>query len=153
MGTNTSWFTQNGVCPHRKAEAFHYINEYFDDRVIDLDYCKHPLRNMVWPPYSLVSTHFDLSLWWVRTAILRQDCQNTKIHFCSMRDHSGCNISMVFCMGFLFSDWDIVSIQLVGILKILMFRVFFGLLRNLFKHFWNVFWLSRLTFLICRQTS
>lgn len=69
---NTPWFMQGMVLcppkawfcarPHRTAEVFYFLNEYFDDRVISQDYCKHTGSDKNWPPYSPEMTHCEFCL-------------------------------------------------------------------------------------------
>lgn len=60
---NTSWFMQDGARPHRTADVFNFLNEYFDDRVIALGYPKHTGSGVDWPPYSPDMNPCDFFLW------------------------------------------------------------------------------------------
>lgn len=43
---------QNGTWPHQTVEVFDFLNEYFNNRVIALDYVKHKQSGMDRLPYS-----------------------------------------------------------------------------------------------------
>ncbi|GBL89448.1 hypothetical protein AVEN_87797-1 [Araneus ventricosus] len=57
------WFIQDGARPHRREKVFRFLNEYFGNRVIALDYTKFTGTGMYWPPYSLDLTPCDYVLW------------------------------------------------------------------------------------------
>ncbi|GBM84133.1 hypothetical protein AVEN_218303-1 [Araneus ventricosus] len=46
------WFMQNGCRPHCTEKVFRFLDEYFGNRVIALDYPKCTGARMDWPPYS-----------------------------------------------------------------------------------------------------
>lgn len=54
---------QNDDRPHRMAEAFHFLNEHFDDRVISHNYCKRTGSGLNWPSYFPCLTPCDFFLW------------------------------------------------------------------------------------------
>ncbi|GBN39133.1 hypothetical protein AVEN_120978-1 [Araneus ventricosus] len=41
------WFMQDGARPHSTEKVFRFLDEYFGNTVIELDY-----PGMDWPPYS-----------------------------------------------------------------------------------------------------
>lgn len=59
----TAWFMQDGARPHRTEAVFHFLDEYFDDRVIALKYSTFQGKGMDWPPYSPDLTPCDYFLW------------------------------------------------------------------------------------------
>ncbi|GFU18075.1 uncharacterized protein TNCV_1446341 [Trichonephila clavipes] len=48
----TEWFMQDGARPHRTEQVFRFLDEYFGNRVIALEYPKFTGAGMDWPPYS-----------------------------------------------------------------------------------------------------
>ncbi|GFY16767.1 uncharacterized protein TNCV_4337681 [Trichonephila clavipes] len=48
----TEWFMQDGARPHRTEQVFRFLDEYFGNRVIVLEYPKFAGAGMDWPPYS-----------------------------------------------------------------------------------------------------
>lgn len=60
---DTAWFMQDGARPHRTQDVFDVLEEYFDDRVIALDYLKFKGKGFDWPPYSPDLTPCDYFLW------------------------------------------------------------------------------------------
>lgn len=48
----TERFMQDGAQPHRTEQVFRFLDEYFGNRVIALDYPKFTCTGMAWPPYS-----------------------------------------------------------------------------------------------------
>ncbi|GBL72753.1 hypothetical protein AVEN_127978-1 [Araneus ventricosus] len=57
------WFMQDGAQPHRTEKVFHFLDEYFGNRVIVLDYPKLTGTGMDWPSYSPDQTPCDYFLW------------------------------------------------------------------------------------------
>ncbi|GBL88896.1 hypothetical protein AVEN_158995-1 [Araneus ventricosus] len=57
------WFMQDGARPHRTEKVFRFLDEYFENRVIALDYPKFTATGMDWPPYSPNLTPCDNFLW------------------------------------------------------------------------------------------
>ncbi|GBM22767.1 hypothetical protein AVEN_196130-1 [Araneus ventricosus] len=56
------WFIKNGARPHRTEKVFRFLDEYFGNRVIALDYPKFTGAGMDWPPYSPDLTPCDYFL-------------------------------------------------------------------------------------------
>ncbi|GBN12260.1 hypothetical protein AVEN_14122-1 [Araneus ventricosus] len=54
---------QDGARPHRTEQAFRFLDEYFGNRVIALEYTKFTGAGMDWPPYSPDLTSCDYFLW------------------------------------------------------------------------------------------
>ncbi|GBN62098.1 hypothetical protein AVEN_238128-1 [Araneus ventricosus] len=54
---------QDGARPHRTEKVFRFLDEYFGNRVIALDYPKFTGTGMDWPPYSPDLTPCDYFLW------------------------------------------------------------------------------------------
>ncbi|GBN67988.1 hypothetical protein AVEN_157758-1 [Araneus ventricosus] len=54
---------QDGARPQRTEKVFRFLDEYFGNRVIALDYPKFTGPGMDWPPYSSDLTLFDYFLW------------------------------------------------------------------------------------------
>ena len=48
---------------HRTRDVFDFLDEYFDDRVIALDYSTVKRKGMDWPPYSPDLISCDYFLW------------------------------------------------------------------------------------------
>ncbi|GFW82056.1 DDE_3 domain-containing protein [Trichonephila clavipes] len=48
----TEWFMQDGARPHRTEQVFRFLDEYFGNRVIALEYPKFTGAGMDLPPYS-----------------------------------------------------------------------------------------------------
>ena len=59
----SAWFMQDGARPHRTAQVFEFLQEYFDNRVIALDYPSFSGKGMDWPPYSPDLNLCDYFLW------------------------------------------------------------------------------------------
>lgn len=59
----TEWFMQDGARPHRTEQVFRFLEEYFGNRVIALEYPKFTGAGMDWPPYSPDLTPCDFFLW------------------------------------------------------------------------------------------
>ncbi|GBL79126.1 hypothetical protein AVEN_92377-1 [Araneus ventricosus] len=59
----TEWFMQDGAQPHRTEQVFRFLDEYFGNRVIALEYPKFTGAGMDWPPYSPDLTPCDYFLW------------------------------------------------------------------------------------------
>ncbi|GFT50691.1 uncharacterized protein TNCV_567891 [Trichonephila clavipes] len=59
----TEWFMQDGARPHRTEQVFRFLDEYFGNRVIALEYPKFTGASMDWPPYSSDLTPCDYFLW------------------------------------------------------------------------------------------
>ncbi|GFV09631.1 uncharacterized protein TNCV_2937421, partial [Trichonephila clavipes] len=59
----TEWFMQDGARPHRTEQVFRFLDEYFGNRVIALEYPKFTGAGMDWPPYSPDLTPCDYFLW------------------------------------------------------------------------------------------
>ncbi|GBN94833.1 hypothetical protein AVEN_207844-1 [Araneus ventricosus] len=57
------WFIQDGARPHRTEKVFRFLDEYFGNRVIALDYPKFTGTGMDRPPYSPDLTPCDYFLW------------------------------------------------------------------------------------------
>ncbi|GBM86682.1 hypothetical protein AVEN_104287-1, partial [Araneus ventricosus] len=57
------WFIQDGARPHRTEKVFRFLDEYFGNRVIALDYPKFPGTEMHCPPYSPDLIPCDYLLW------------------------------------------------------------------------------------------
>ncbi|GFT19222.1 uncharacterized protein TNCV_303401 [Trichonephila clavipes] len=57
------WFMQDGARPHRTEQVFRFLDEYFGNRVIALEYPKFTGAGMDWPPYSPDLTPCDYFLW------------------------------------------------------------------------------------------
>ncbi|GBN75338.1 hypothetical protein AVEN_6332-1 [Araneus ventricosus] len=57
------WFMQDGARPHRTEKVFRFLDEYFGNRVIALDYPKFTGTGMDCPPYSPDLTPCDYFLW------------------------------------------------------------------------------------------
>ncbi|GFV10512.1 uncharacterized protein TNCV_4409931 [Trichonephila clavipes] len=62
-GLRTEWFMQDGARPHRTEQVFLFLDEYFGNRVIVLEYPKFTCAGMDWPPYSPDLTLCDYFLW------------------------------------------------------------------------------------------
>ncbi|GBM05868.1 hypothetical protein AVEN_11801-1 [Araneus ventricosus] len=58
----TEWFMQDGARPHRTEQVFRFLDEYFGNRVIALEYPKFTGAGMDWPPYSPDLTPCDYFL-------------------------------------------------------------------------------------------
>ncbi|GFU77967.1 uncharacterized protein TNCV_521671 [Trichonephila clavipes] len=58
----TEWFMQDGAQPHRTEQVFRFLDEYFGNRVIALEYPKFTGAGMDWPPYSPDLTPCDYFL-------------------------------------------------------------------------------------------
>ncbi|GBM26475.1 hypothetical protein AVEN_206164-1 [Araneus ventricosus] len=56
------WFMQDWARPHRTEKMFRFLDEYFGNRVIALDYPKFTGPGMDWPPYSPDLTPCDYFL-------------------------------------------------------------------------------------------
>ncbi|GBM13394.1 hypothetical protein AVEN_108060-1 [Araneus ventricosus] len=56
------WFMQDGARPHRTENVFLFLDEYFGNRVIALDYPKFTGTGMDCPPYSPDLTPCDYFL-------------------------------------------------------------------------------------------
>ncbi|GBO07358.1 hypothetical protein AVEN_34531-1 [Araneus ventricosus] len=54
---------QDGARPHCIEQVFRFIDEYFGNRVIALEYLKFTGAGMDWPPYSPDLTPCDYFLW------------------------------------------------------------------------------------------
>ncbi|GFV64765.1 uncharacterized protein TNCV_3275361 [Trichonephila clavipes] len=54
---------QDGARPHRTEQVFRFLDEYFGNRVIALEYPKFTGAGMDWPQYSLDLTPCDYFLW------------------------------------------------------------------------------------------
>ncbi|GBO16026.1 hypothetical protein AVEN_216859-1 [Araneus ventricosus] len=54
---------QDGARPNRTEKLFRFLDEYFGNRVIALDYPKFTGTEMDWPPYSPDLTPCDYFLW------------------------------------------------------------------------------------------
>ncbi|GBM04725.1 hypothetical protein AVEN_44855-1 [Araneus ventricosus] len=64
---------QDGARPHRTRSVFDFLSEYFNDRVIALDYDKHTESGMAWPPYPSDLTACDFFLrGYLKNLIYRQ---------------------------------------------------------------------------------
>ncbi|GBM19052.1 hypothetical protein AVEN_172514-1 [Araneus ventricosus] len=59
----TEWFMQDGARPHHTEQVFRFLDEYFGNRVIALEYPKFTGAGMDWPPYSPDLTPCDYFLW------------------------------------------------------------------------------------------
>ncbi|GBO10004.1 hypothetical protein AVEN_268106-1 [Araneus ventricosus] len=57
------WFMQDGARPHRTQKVSRFLDEYFGNRVIALDYTKFTDTGMDWPTYSPNLTPWDYFLW------------------------------------------------------------------------------------------
>ncbi|GBN86028.1 hypothetical protein AVEN_208269-1 [Araneus ventricosus] len=57
------WFMQDGARPGRTEKVFRFLDEYFGNIVIALDYPKFIETGMDWPPYSPDLTPCDYFLW------------------------------------------------------------------------------------------
>ncbi|GBL80666.1 hypothetical protein AVEN_225321-1 [Araneus ventricosus] len=57
------WFIQDGARPHRTEKVFRFLDEYFGNRVIALDYPKFTGTGKNWLPYSPDMTPCDYFLW------------------------------------------------------------------------------------------
>ncbi|GBL96722.1 hypothetical protein AVEN_111858-1 [Araneus ventricosus] len=57
------WFIQYGARPLRTEKVFRFLDEYFWNRVIALDYPKFTGTGMYWLPYSPDLTPCDYFLW------------------------------------------------------------------------------------------
>ena len=54
---------QDGATPHRTNKVFEILNEYFNHRVIGLNYPKFCGGGLEWPPYSPDLNPCDFFLW------------------------------------------------------------------------------------------
>ncbi|GFW12757.1 uncharacterized protein TNCV_3884671 [Trichonephila clavipes] len=59
----TEWFMQDGARPHRTEQVFRFLDEYFGNRVIALEYPKFTGAGTDCPPYSPDLTPCDYFLW------------------------------------------------------------------------------------------
>ncbi|GBL83076.1 hypothetical protein AVEN_165303-1 [Araneus ventricosus] len=57
------WFMQDRARPHCTEKVFRFLDEYFGNRVIALDYLKFTGTGMDWPPYLPDLTPCDYFLW------------------------------------------------------------------------------------------
>ncbi|GBN16432.1 hypothetical protein AVEN_205336-1 [Araneus ventricosus] len=57
------WFIQDGTRRRRTDKVFRFLDEFFGNRVIELDYPKFTGTGMDWPPYSPDLTPCDYFLW------------------------------------------------------------------------------------------
>lgn len=72
----TSWFMQDGARPHRTADVFRFLEEYFDNRVIALNYSCFTGKGIDWPPYSPDLNPCDFFLWGhLKDAVYRKNPQ------------------------------------------------------------------------------
>lgn len=72
----TSWFMQDGARPHRTGDTFRFLEEYFDNRVIALNYSCFTGKGIDWPPYSPDLNPCDFFLWGhLKDAVYRKNPQ------------------------------------------------------------------------------
>lgn len=93
----TPWFMQDDDRPHRMAEAFHFLNEHFDDRVISHNYCKRTGSGLNWPTYFPGFTPCDFFLWDTWGTEYPPKCANEYrteiVHLCCIWDHFVYNVT------------------------------------------------------------
>ena len=61
--TQNFWFMQDGARPHRTAEVFGCLFQYFGQNVIGLDFLGFSGGGVEWPPYSPDLNPCDFFLW------------------------------------------------------------------------------------------